>query len=246
MITARRANPKSELWFAWWTTVVFYQVFGLVFFVLTRTQPPPPPGWDAARIVQWFNDNHHGLLIGFAMMLLVTGMVAPANALIAYSMRRMSISPAFGYAYLVMYALSAVPGLLLLCIALSVGAMRPDRDPELIAWIYDFAFLTYIGTMGIFLLGSLVWMAAILIDTNRVFPKWFGYLNLCNALTEVVVSPAWLFHRGVFAWNGLIAWWIDMVVFVTYTAVFITLLRRMIQREDFGTGPLPDLAGTPV
>ncbi|WP_059018948.1 hypothetical protein [Mycobacterium sp. M26] len=246
MITAWRANPKSELWFAWWTTVVFYQVFGLVFFVLTRTQPPPPPGWDAARIAQWFNDNHHGLLIGFAMMFLVTGMVAPANALIAYSMRRMSISPAFGYAYLVMYALSAVPGLLLLCIALSVGAMRPDRDPELIAWIYDFAFLTYIGTMGIFLLGSLVWMAAILIDTNRVFPTWFGYLNLCNALTEVVVSPAWLFHRGVFAWNGLIAWWINMVVFVTYTAVFITLLRRMIQREDFGTGKLPDLAGAPA
>ncbi len=29
-----------------------------------------------------------------------------------------------------------------------------------------------------------------------------------------------------------------MVVFVTYTAVFIVLLRKMIQREDFGTGPL--------
>ena len=239
---AWRSDSKRELWFAWWSTVVFYQIFGLVFFVITRTQPPPPPNWDAVRIVQWFDDHHHGLLIGFAIMFLITGMVAPANALIAYSMRRMSISPAFGYAYLVMYALSAVPGMLLLCIALSVGAMRPDRDPELIAWIYDFAFLTYIGTMGIFLLGSLVWMAAILIDRNRVFPKWFGYLNLCNALTEVVVSPAWLFHRGVFAWNGLIAWWIDVFVFVTYTAVFITLLRRMIQREDFGTGPLPELA----
>ena len=233
-----RDDPKRELWFAWWTTVVFYQVFGLVFFVITRTQPPPSPDWDAPRIVQWFNDNHTGLLVGFALMFLVTGMVAPANALIAYSMRRMSVSPAFGYAYLVMYAFSAVPGMLLLCIALSAGAMRPDRDPELIAWIYDFAFLTYIGTMGVFLLGSLVWMAAILLDKNAVFPKWFGYLNLCNALTEVVVSPAWLFHRGVFAWNGLIAWWIDMVVFVTYTAVFIIQLRKMIQREDFRTGPM--------
>jgi hypothetical protein len=46
----------------------------------------------------------------------------------------------------------------------------------------------------------------------------------------------------VFAWNGLIAWWIDMVVFGIYTGVFITLLRNMICREDFGTGPLPDLA----
>ena len=91
------------------------------------------------------------------------------------------------------------------------------------------------------MIGSVVWLVAILIDKNKVFPKWFGYLGLCNALTEVVVAPAWIFQRGVFAWNGAIAWWINMVVFVTYTACFIVLLRKMIVREDFGTGPLPDL-----
>ena len=34
-----------------------------------------------------------------------------------------------------------------------------------------------------------------------------------------------------------------MVVFIVYTGAFILLLRRMIQREDFGSGPLPDLVG---
>jgi hypothetical protein len=236
-----RHNPKRELWFAWWTTIAFYQLFFLAFFVITRTQPPPSPGWEVPRVVQWFNHHHYGLLIGFGIIFLVTGMTAPSNALIAYSMRRMSVSPAFAYSYLVLYSLSAVPGMLLMCIALTVGAMRPDRDPDLISWLYDFAFLSFVGTMGVFLIGSLVWMLAILIDKNHVFPKWFGYLNLCNALTEVVVSPAWIFKRGVFAWNGLIAWWIDIVVFGFYTGVFIFLLRQMILREDFGTGPLPDL-----
>jgi len=239
-----RHNPKRELWFAWWTTIVFYNLFAVAFFVLSRTQPPPSPAWDTPRVVQWFNHNRYGILIGFGIMFLITGMTAPTNALIAYSMRRMSVSRAFGYSYLVLYSLSAIPGMLLMCIALTVGAMRPDRDPQLISWLYDFAFLSFVGTMGVFLIGSLVWMLAILIDKNRVFPKWFGYLNLCNALTEVVVSPAWLFKRGVFAWNGLIAWWIDMVVFGFYTGVFIFLLRRLIQREDFSTGPLPDLAPT--
>lgn len=237
-----RYNPKRELWFAWWTTVVFYQLFFLAFFVLTRTQPPPSPAWEVPRVVQWFNHHHYGLLIGFGIMFLITGMTVAQNALIAYSMRRMSVSRAFAYSYLVLYSLSAVPGMLLMCIALTVGAIRPDRDPELISWLYDFAFLSFVGTMGVFLIGSLVWMTAILLDRNRVFPKWFGYLNLCNALTEVVVSPAWIFKRGVLAWNGLIAWWIDMVVFGIYTGVFLFLLRRMIQREDFGTGPLPALA----
>ena len=236
-----RNNPKRELWWAWWTTVAFYQVFFLVFFVLTRTQPPPNPAWDVTRVAVWFDRHHDGLLIGFAIMFLVTGMAAPSNALIAYSMRRMSVSRAFAYSYLVLYSLSAVPGMLLMCIALTVGAMRPERDPKLIGWLYDFAFLSFVATMGVFLIGSLVWMAAILLDRNRVFPKWFGYLNLCNALTEVVVSPVCIFKSGVFAWNGLIAWWIDVVVFGIYTGVFIVLLRNMIVREDFGAGPLPDL-----
>jgi hypothetical protein len=236
-----RHNPKRELWLAWWTLVVFYNFFFLVFFVITRVQPPPNPAWDTPRVVQWFHDNHFGLLAGFAIMFVITGMTTMSNALIAYSMRRMSVSRAFAYSYLILYSLSAIPGMLLMCIALTVGALRPDRDPDLIHWIYDFAFLSFVGTMGVFLIGSLVWMLAILIDKNRVFPKWFGYLNLCNGLTEIVVSPAWIFRGGVLAWNGQIAWWLDMVVFGIYTGVFIFLLRQMIQREDFGTGPLPEL-----
>jgi membrane protein implicated in regulation of membrane protease activity len=86
-------------------------------------------------------------------------------------------------------------------------------------------------------------MTAILLDKNRVFPKWFGYFNLCNALTEVVVALIWLDNRGsIFSWNGVITWWLQVFVFAIYTAVFITLLWKMIRREDFGTGPLPELA----
>ncbi len=236
-----RHHPKRELWFAWWVMVVFYNLYGLLFFLVTRVQPPPSPGWSTPMILHWFDARHDGLLAGFGVVLLIAGMCAPMNALLAYSMRRMSVSRVFGYSYLVMYSLSAVPGLLVMAVAMTVGALRPDRDPEMIRWLYDLAFLSFSGTMGVFMIGSLVWLVAILIDKNGVFPKWFGYLNLCNALTEFVVAPAWIFNRGVLAWNGAIAWWINMVVFVVYTVVFLVLLRRMIQREDFGTGPLPEL-----
>ncbi len=236
-----REDPKLELWLAWVSMIIFYNVYALVFFVFTRTQPPPDPAWEIPRVQQWFSDNHYGLLIGFGVIFLAVGLTAACNALIAYSMRRMSVSPAFAYSYLVIYSLSAVPGLLLTCIALVVGAMRPDRDPDLIHWLYDLAFMAFDGTMGVFLIGTTIWMVAILIDKNGVFPKWFAYLNLCNALTEVVVAPAWIFTDGVFAWNGAITWWIDMVAFAVYTGAFITLLRNMIRREDFGEGPLPQL-----
>jgi hypothetical protein len=236
-----RHNPKWELWLGWWSMVVFYQLYGLVFFLVAKAQPPPDPAWEIPRVVQWFADNRIGIIVGFGVMFIAVGMTAACNALIAYSMRRMSVSPAFAYSYLLIYSFSAVPGMLLTCIALVVGAMRPDRDPELMHWIYDLAFMAFDGTMGVFLIGTTIWMVAILLDKNRVFPKWFAYLNLCNALTEVVVAPTWLFREGVFAWDGAITWWIDMVVFMVYTGCFIVLLRKMILREDFGDGPLPEL-----
>ena len=237
-----RNNPKRELWIAWWVTLVFYQLFSTVFFVLTRTQPPTDPAWGPDRVSQWFSDRHTGLLVGFGIMFLVTGLVSLQNALNSYSMWRMSVSRAYGYAYLVLISLSALPGMLLMCVALTVGAMRPERDPETLHWLYDLGYLSYVGTMGVFLIASIIWMVAILIDRNGVLPKWFAYLNLCNALTEVIVSPAWVFKRGPFAWNGVIAWWIDMVVFGVYAGASFVVLRGMIRRDDLGTGPLPELA----
>jgi hypothetical protein len=235
-----RHDPKVELWICWWIMVSFYQLFGVVFFAMTRVMPPPKPYWDHARIVQWFNDNHTGLLWGFGIIFLVAGMTASANAIIGYSMKRMSVSRAFAYSYIAIYSLSATPGMLFAAILLSVGAMRPERDPQLIAWLYDAGMLTFVGTMGVFLIGTLVWMIAILIDKNRVFPRWFAYLNICNLITEFVVAPCWIVKRGAFAWNGSIAFWVDTAVFIVYTTAFIVLLRKMVIREDFGDGPLPD------
>jgi hypothetical protein len=88
-------DPKRELWIAWWTMVVFYQLFGLLFFVVSRTMPPPHPWWEPSRVALWFDDRRHGLLIGFACVFIIAGMTALMNALIAYSMRRMSVSRAF-------------------------------------------------------------------------------------------------------------------------------------------------------
>jgi hypothetical protein len=236
---AWRDNPKRELWLAWCAAVFFYGLYTVVFFVITRTQPPGKPWYSAGQVTGWFARHHDGLLVGLALIFTLGGLSATSIALITYSIRRMSVSRAFAYSYLILYAVAAVPGFLFICVAMTVGAMRPDRDPALQQWSYDLGFLSFSGTMGVFLVGSLVWMTAILLDTNRVFPKWFGYLNLCNALTEVVVAPSWMFDHGVFAWNGVVAWWINVAVFGLYTVVFITLLRNLILREDFGTGPLP-------
>lgn len=237
--SGRLRGAKRELWLAWYVTVVFYGMYSVVFFGLSRTQPPGRPWLDPDQTVAWFADRHWGLLIGFGVIFVLGGFSAVALALITHSIRRMSVSPVFAYSYLILYAIAAIPGFMYICVAMTAGVMRPNRAPIAAQWLYDLGFLSFVGTMGVFLIGSLIWMIAVLIDDNRVFPKWFGYLNLVNALTEVVIAPSWIFQRGVLAYNGAIGFWVNVPVFGLYTGVFIYLLRDFIQREDFGTGPLP-------
>jgi len=227
-----RHNPNLELWMAWYTIIIFYNIFGIVFFVMTRTQPPPKAWWGLSRIVEWFSDNQWGLMTGFGIIFVARAFATASTAMIAYSMRRMSVSPVFAWSYLIIYSLAAVPGMLLTCIALVVGAMRPDRSPELMGLLYDLGFLAFSGTMGIFLVGSLIWALAILLDRNGILPKWFGYFNICNALTEVVVATCVVYKTGPFAWNGVISFYINFVVFGIYTGVFIMQLQKLAQRED--------------
>lgn len=225
-------NPNMELWIAWYMVIIFYNIFGIVFFVMTRTQPPPKAWWALPRIVQWFSDNHWGLLAGFCIIFVFGALATASTALITYSIRRMSVTPALAWTYLIIYSLAAVPGMLVTCIALVVGAMRPERSPELIGLLYDLGFLAFSGTMGIFLIGSLIWAVAILLDKNGIFPKWFGYFNICNALTEVVVATCLVYKSGPFAWNGVIAFYINFVVFGIYTGIFISLLQKLAKNDD--------------
>ena len=232
---------RAEMMLAWIALVSFYQLYTVIFFVMTRTQPPPKPWWNAEQIVEWFTQYQTGIKYGFALCFLSAGLTACQNALIGYSMRRMSVSRAFGYSYIAIYSTATYPGMLLAAVSFAVGAMRLDRDPELMMLIYDMGLLSFQGTMGIFLIGSLVWMAAVLLDKNNVFPKWFGYFCLCNAFTEFVIVTIWFTHDGPFAWNGATSFWIALVVFGIYTGVFITLLQNLIRREDFKSGVLPPL-----
>ena len=57
------------------------------------------------------------------------------------------------YHFFLLCAVLGVPGMLLLCIPLTVGALRPGRDPELMGWHLSGAVLIMIILGGIGHLG---------------------------------------------------------------------------------------------
>ena len=147
----------------------------------------------------------------------------------------MSVSRAFAYSYLILYAVSAVPGFLFICVAMTVGCSGRIAIRRSCGWLYDLGFLSFSGTMAVLLLHRLPDLdAAILLDKNRVS----GLVRLSQSLQRadrgrgrtVVDLPCRslrLERRDRL---------VDQVAVFGLHGAFILLLRNMILREDFGTG----------
>ena len=60
------------------------------------------------------------------------------------------VSPVLAYAYLAALAVAALPGCLFCGLMFSLAAFRPDRDPQIIALLYDMGLLSFVGSLGCF------------------------------------------------------------------------------------------------
>lgn len=222
---------KRDVRFITWFFPVWYAVFGVIICVMARATPPPRPDVPTAGKVAFFVDNQLTIQIGFVLLLILLGGAAITNALVAYHMKRMSVGSVFAYGYIGGMAVGALPGFLLIAICFLTATYRPDRDPELIGWLYDLANLSYNGSLGCFTAAYIVLAIAILYDKNDIFPKWFGYVTIWQVITEVIATQFFLFYSGPLAWNGVLSLWWAVVVFSVWLAALIYVLREATIRE---------------
>ncbi len=224
-------SPKLDLWICWWTFPIFYSLFGVIFVLLTKVMPPPRPGVSVEQINRFFDHNATTIKLGFAMLMVFIGLSCVTNALVVVQMKRMSVKPVFAYAYIATLAVGAVPGCLFAAFAFLAAVFRPDRDPQLIALLYDVGLLTFVGSLGCFTANYLVLALAIYLDKNRILPKWMAYITFWQIATELLAGPVFIFRKGAFAWNGAISFWEGTVIFSVFLGCLIVLLRRAIQQQ---------------
>ncbi|MUL83423.1 MULTISPECIES: hypothetical protein [unclassified Mycolicibacterium] len=224
-------RPKIDQWISWWTIPVFYNIFGLIFVVLTRVMPPPRPDVGPDQIVAFFTEHSLSIRIGFGLLMIFIGFTGFANGLIAFQIKRMSVAPVFSYAYIASLAVGAVPGCLFAAFAFVAAAYRPDRNPELVAMLYDLGLLSFVGSLGCFATQNMVLALAIFLDRNDVLPKWLAYMSIWMIVTELLAGPVFVFKSGPLAWNGSISFYIGTVIFVLWEVCIIVLLFRAIKRQ---------------
>lgn len=225
-------KPKIDQWICWWTIPVFYIVFAIIFVPLTRVMPPPRPDVGNTEIVAFFTAHGYTIQIGFALLMLFIGFTGVANGLIALQIKRMSVAPVFAYGYIASLVVGAVPGALMASFCFLVAAFRPDRDPQILALLYDMALLSYVGSLGCFCTQNMVLAVAIFLDRNGIFPKWLAYMSIWMIVTELLAGPVFIFTSGPLAWNGSIAFYIGTIIWVVWQICLIYLLFRNIRQQS--------------
>jgi hypothetical protein len=229
---ARKA--KLDQLICWWSIPIFYQIFGLIFGYLTQIMRPPIPGPRLTRdgIIAFTVGNATHMQIGTVLLAIFLGFASMGTGVIVVQMKRMSgPGPALAYAYLACGAAAALPGCYFCGLLFSVAAFRPDRDPQIIALLYDMGFVGFIGCLGCFLTQYVVFAVAIFLDKRGIFPKWLGYITVWNLVTELVAAPVWIFKSGPYAWNGLISFYLGVVIFVVWIVCLIVYLKKAIKNQ---------------
>ncbi|HVK27922.1 MAG TPA: hypothetical protein VM575_06260 [Nocardioides sp.] len=127
---------------------------------------------------------------------------------------------------------------LIVCVVLTIPmllfiatAFRPERPVEVTQTLNDINYILLILPWPP-IIGQLVAIGvAVLVDRGRVFPRWVAGYSLWVAFLLLPASFIIFFRTGIFAWTGLVGFWIPAAVFGTWYLVMTQVLLRAIATE---------------
>ncbi|TFV59732.1 hypothetical protein E4P42_07545 [Mycobacterium sp. PS03-16] len=243
VVAGPRAAPpaagKRDIWIVFWIVPAFYTAFGVIFFALARVMPPPRPDVTTAQMVEFFAAHDVTIRIGFGLLILIVGGAGVANGIVVFHMKRMTAGSVGAYLYMGAMAVGALPGCLLVAFCFLAAVYRADRDPQLLALLYDLGLLSYVGSLGCFSAAYFGFALAILYDRNDIFPKWLAYVTVWQIVTEIMAVPVFVSTAGPFAWNGSISFWMGTVIFGVWLSCVIAFLKKANETRPTGEAP-PD------
>jgi hypothetical protein len=224
-------DGKLDQWICFGSIPIFYTAFGVIFVLMAGIMPPQSPTASAGAIAAYLARPHLGAGIG--LLSLTLGLASLSSGVIVVQMRRMTVGAVLPYAYLAALAVAGVPGCLFPSFMFAEGAFRPEFAPQIQAMLYDLGFLSFVGSLGCFVIQYLVFALAIFLDRRAIFPRWLGYLTIWALVTELVAVPTWVTRTGAFAWDGLLTFWLGTAIFVAWEFCLCVCLYRAIKNQPF-------------
>lgn len=226
-------NERSQI-ICFWCGVVAFLLFWLATWPVSGLIPPPSPHLDGTDLLAKYEDNMLGLRFGIILGMFAAMLFVPWSTVLAIHVGRMERGfPIMGITCFGAGVANAV-AFYLPFIFWAAAYYRLDRSPELVLLLNDMAWLEFVMLAPPFAVQA----AAVAIaglqykgEEPSPFPRWFCFLSLWVALLLMPGVVAIYFFSGPFAWNGLLAFWLPVTVFVIYFCAAFPLVYKAIRQH---------------
>ena len=226
-------NRKGEMLCAW-TGPLTVVLFFIAWVAFADWMPPPTPSMSAEEIAAMYQDRTVLIRAGMMLMMYSGPLYGVFSAIITiYMLRMKGPTPALAWGQLT----AGTATILFLIIPAQIyGAtvFRPDRPVDITLFGNDLAWFNFDMVNSTLITQYLTLGFAVLFDDGEkpVFPRWFAFFNFWSALMLIPASMITFFKTGAFAWNGILGFYLGVVIFTLWCLVTFWLLARAIRERD--------------
>lgn len=213
--------------------------------LLAHSLPPTSPNASAVEVAQTYTRHHVSVQIG-ALILMIGGVGwGLYGAVRTYWLWRMERGrfPFMALLSATFVAANAALTVFAFTLFALLAYRAGDIDPALTRMLNDFTTFMLIYIVSPMMVEVFAATAAILRDRQRLFPRWMAWVNLA---TGVLVLPGGFIgftKSGPFAWNGILGFWLVMVVFGVWAGLeAMCILRAIANQERRNAVVIPGLA----
>jgi hypothetical protein len=229
-------TQKIGLWCNW----VFVALTAVGWLGIAHFWAPAPADLGLGATKVWFDDTHKwGTIVGCSIFYVAAGLLTPGSVQFGIMLseiegRRplMSITTGLCGAFISLI-------IFFNCCAWIVAAYRPETSADVIQSWYDWAWFAFL--LGwIYLAVEMVATGIVELMDHRdrpMVPRWFSWLTFAGALSLIGAAGPAFFRSGPFAYHGLLAFYLPVVVWAAYLVLTTWFMYRELQREAAEAAP---------
>jgi hypothetical protein len=188
-------------------------------------------GLDATKV--WFSESHKwGTLIGCSLFYVAAGLLTPGSIQFGIMLSKiegrrplMSITTAVCGIFISLIVFFN-------CCAWIVAAYRPETGADVIQSWYDWAWFAFL--LGwIYLAIEMVATGIVELMDQRpepMIPRWLTWLTFAGAATLIFAAGPAFFKSGPFAYHGLLAFYLPVVIWGAYITVTTWYMIKELER----------------
>lgn len=213
---------------------VFF-IGGALFFAalfLCDLFPPPSPDRTPEQWKDFWTTNQDLKRLGLMCGLIGSGAVVAMPVLLFLQLKRVE----GGSAPLAHFALAVgvvfvVPAVVLPWLFWSPLVYRDETlSPDLAQGLSDLGFFIFFMPWPF-----MVWMLTVatgVLRSSGGLPRWYAYLSLWIAAAAVPGGTIYFFKDGIFAWNGLMPFWLAVAALGVWVAATVVALLTTLSEQE--------------